>query len=1052
MNNTIPKWFQTIFVRPIFAWLLAMTLLFAGALSLVSLKQENYPDLSIPQAIISVVWPGASSNLMESKVTKELEDKLRGLAGIKSLRSASKNSVSVVIIKFRADMDMDKAMQKVRTKVDEAKSEFPDGVENPSIEQPSVNDVPVLTWMVTSQASEAKTAQLVEQLVNRLKRVSGVRKVEDAGKREKIIQIRLMPSRLQQMSISPLLIYQRLKDANQDVPIGRINHSKSSRTLTLQAQFKEYEKIRNVPLIRQQNGNVVRLKDVAIVSRTFRDLKEIVRFSTKGRPFRRAVSIGVYKRSSADTIRLVNRLKDKMKKIQKEARFSQIQTTIVHNEADIINDSIRSVSNNAWQSMVIVFLVLLVLLAWREAFIAAISIPLTFLAVLMFIYMLGYTFNQMVIIGMVLALGMLVDVFILVMEGMHEGMYQRGLNFAEAAYSTVKQYALPAFAGQSTTILAMIPLMMVGGVDGKFIRMIPTATILCLLASFVIAFLISIPLSQYMLKPNQTDEIGKMDQWVMAFSGGLKEWLFKNTVRTRFQAKMWLGVTAGLFFFAIFVAGLLPSVVYPKADGRQLGIAVSFEPGTPLSVSQKLTQRIEDVLKTQTYIESTTSYTGRNSPFMMSELTDVLSTNEGSHLIGFSSVLLPKSKRTKMGFQYIPALRAKLEKLTQPIPGTKLTLRIDSGGSKKGAPIQIVLSNAPLKQMRKISQQIQQKLRQVDGTLGVQDDLGMTQDEVILQPVRHRLMRYGLTEPQLGLYIRLLTTNTKIREIPSTDGTKDTDIYLTSLWKRFPTQVKSYPKWEQLRGIGFIAGKGVNLPLSSLVHRKEKTGLPKILHRGGKRSITVSSSLQGTQTVQKVAQAISPWLKELKKKYPSMSIRWAGESEDSKELYGSMFKALLLALFLVFVVLTLLFGSFRQPWIIFASVLIAFTGAILGMFLFGMSFSFPAMIGLVALTGIVVNNSIVMVERMNDLRKEGYDLQEAAAKGAADRIRPIISTTLTTVLGLLPLAISDPAWMPLCITIVLGLSFSTMVVPVVTPSLYYLFSSSKSEDIQSSEA
>lgn len=1045
MKQARSPWFHYFFVKTTLATLLVMLILLSGVLSLQSLRQESYPDLAIPQAIVSVVWPGASSQLVESKITRELEKKLRSIPGLKKLQSASKNSVAIVIVQFRVEVPMDKAMQSLRTKVAEARSAFPTKAEAPYIEQPSTNDVPVGTWMVTSSLPQEVTSQRVEALKKKLEQVPGVRKVEVTGRPKKAIHVKLMPARLQQLSISPLLVFQRIREANRTIPVGEMTSSLQTQRIIFDGQFQHVKKLSQLPILTRSSGHIVRLKDVANVTYELREQKQIVRFRKQGQALRRAIGISVYQRSGQDTVRLVAKLQKTFQGKLSTPAFAALRVTQVQNESAIIKESIRSVLSNGWQSMLVVFLVLLVLLAWREALIAALSIPLTFLTVLVLIWMLGYTLNQMVIIGMVLALGMLVDVFILVMEGMHEALGPKQMTFAEAAADTVKKYALPAFAGQATTVLAMTPLMMVGGVDGKFIRLIPITAILCLLASFVVAFLLSIPLSRFVLRSSQQHQPSWMDRGMSKLVGWWQQWLQHYALASRKQSRRWVVVATLFFVGSLTLSAMLPSTLYPKADGRNLGITVSLEMGTPLQQTEKLARKLEKVLAKQPYLASVTSYVGRKSPLMIAELSDLLTVYEGSHLLGFSGLLVPKSARSKLGYQYIPALEKELQAIVRKVPGAKLVTRIETGGSSNAPPVQIVLSGSTLAQLKAASNDVQRALRKMPGVYAVQDDLGMTQDEIAFLPRRKTMQDYQLTAPVVGHYLSLLTSSTKVRQLQP-NNRKEIDIYLSTHWSSESLHKKTPPRWEQLKQMGVIVGAGLHLPLSMVVQRQERTTFPKLLRRDGERSVTVLARLQTGQTLEDVQARLQSWLQKSKPSWSTTTkLRWAGQSEDSQELYGSMFKALLFAMCLIFAVLVLLFGSFRQPWIIFASILLALSGVLMGFFLLGMAFSFPAMIGVVALTGIVVNNSIVMVESMNDHRKSGASVAEAAAQGASDRLRPILSTTLTTIVGLLPLALSDPMWMPLCMAIVLGLSFATVTGQILTPCLYVLAESSSSQ-------
>ncbi|TMP36471.1 efflux RND transporter permease subunit [Pseudoalteromonas rubra] len=1030
-----------LFVDKVISTLLLAILLVGGVLAYSGMLKENYPDLEIPQAIITVEWPGAAAEQVEKEVTKPLEDALNGLQGLKKLQSGSQFSYAVIAVEFKSDEPMNEAMQRLRAKVDEGKAEFPGAVKNPLIEQVSVNDTPVIEFMLYGSLDDTSFSQVVKTIEKRLEAKPGVKKVDKGGYRETVVHVRMLPHRLRSLKLSPSLVRQRIEEANLDTSWGEYDDGNRIHRLYLAGRFDDIRALQQLPIARLSDNRLIRLEEVALVYKGLDKVKSETYFSELGEPFTQGVSLGVKKRPGVDTITLINEVKAAMAEYQTQGFWPDgLKVQIISDESALIDESFANVFSNIWQAMLAVFIILMVLLTWREALIAGTAIPLTFLGALMILGLFGYTLNTMMIIGMVLALGMLVDVFILVMEGMHDNLYSKRLSFKEAALATVKTYAMPAFSGQLTTILAMAPMMAIGGVDGKFIRLIPITAVLCLVLSYLIAFVICIPLSQYLLSNAKQTQMSRVDRLTQIAGQSLQRWLNRFALRSRRRAGAWVAGSVIVWLISIGLMSTLPSLLYPKADGRNLAITIELGPDATLAQSRSVAERAGAYLATQPYFENVTMYVGKKSPRAISSISDQLLLNENPNLVGFSALFVPKDERSQLAYEYVPELRAGLNETLADVAGITLLFTPEVGGSSNDDPVQIVLSGSDMAQLSAYASQVQQQLATINGVTDVRNNLGAWQSQVRLTANREALNFHGITEQDFASQLRLATEADEYGKFKLAGTEDDLKIRLSTFWESRDEEIGGPKSLAEISLISLFTPQGELVPGGNLVDYEIDAVPPLYTHAQTQRAITIKAKVEGI-TVGEVIAQLDPHLQAWQQTWPEgYRYSYAGEAENAEETYGSAGMVFVLAIMMVFAVLTLALGSFKQPLVVLFTIPLALIGTFTGFWVFQIPFSFPAMIGLIALVGIVVNNAIVMLDTINSHIKAGVGLSDACARGAADRLRPIIGTSITTIVGLVPLGLSDPTWFPLCFAIIFGLLASTLVAMIVIPAMYMLVS------------
>ncbi|TVP63502.1 MAG: efflux RND transporter permease subunit [Nodularia sp. (in: Bacteria)] len=1025
------------FLKTVFGILFVILLTVGGLMAYQSMIKEADPDIQIAQAMITTTWGGADPETIESQVTDKIEKELKSLKGLKKIESSSFNGVSKIRVEFEANADVKESMQLLRQKVDDAQPEINVNAQPPRIDQLSVQDAPILTIALYGKLDSGVLSRAAEDIQDRLEKVAGVREVNLAGQRKEVVHVQLIPSRLSSLGISPTTVSNRIQVANRDMPWDQIENPQIGAQVRLFGRFRTLEDLRDLPITRlgSNESRVVRLNEIAEVRRDLEREKTRAFISWRGSDYQPVVSMSIVKVPGSDTINVVNDALAALELIKQDPNIWPygMDYRIPSREDEIIADNQNNLIRNVSQAVIGVFLILFIALTWKEALIAGLSIPLTFLGAMLILWVSGQTLNTMVLYGMVLALGLLVDVFILMMEGMHEGLFVERLTFDQAALKTVRTYAIPALTGQLTTILAMAPLMVISGTMGKFIRLLPTTAIICLLLSYAIALLIDVPLSRFLLD-NVKGGVKKtrIDKFTTWASKNFARWSLKYTVRNKKTATAWILGTLVVFICSVVAVVQLPGSLFPEDDQRNLSINVELPPSATLENSQQVANDLGAILRSHSYLESVTKLVGQKSNLVRES---GIKPTQDNYLLGFSAVFTPASERKNRSYEYIDNIRTELNQALRSYPGATLVINVPGSG-EGGDPIAVELKGGSIEKLRQISGEVQLALRQIKGTEDVRDGLGDMRYDLKLIPRREALDFYGISHDDLAQQGRYLMTDNDIGNYALGGGEEDLEIRLSTAWPSRNGDVGGPTRRDELAMLRVFSPQHGAISGLSVMEVQESVAPLSITHTDTERTVTVYSKALGRTSGEIVAE-LQTKLEQMKQTWPAgYDYNFAGDAETQGETFGSAIQMSYVAVFLVFSVLVLQFGSFTQPFIIMLTIPCAFIGTFGGFSVFQIPLSFPAIIGIISLVGIVVNDAIVMVETMNTRRDSGMNIRKAAAQGAADRMRPVITTSLTTIVGLIPLAVSDPVWFPLCMAIIFGLCASTVIALLIIPCLY----------------
>ncbi|UCJ14787.1 efflux RND transporter permease subunit [Pseudomonas sp. MM211] len=1035
------------FLQPIFGILLVATLLLGGLMAYSQLVKESLPDLNIPQATITTTWPGADPLTMEEQVTDIIEDEVTTLQGVRRVDSASFDSFSIISVEFEASADPLDAMTRLRAAVADAEAELPDDVERPTISQASVDDRPIFTFTLHGAAGSATMNEQARRIQDTLERVPGVNEVDIGGEREEIVQILLRPERLLALGLSPATVRNAVQQANIEQPFGEIRSDSIGAVVRLEGRFRDVADLRALPVARLGGagaGRAVRLDEIASVNRMQETETSRAFFADQGGDFEPSLEISVRKSPGADTVNLVETLHDTLARMEQDGAWPVgLEYTVTQDEAKQIWKALSEVFVSALQTMAIVFVILLLTIAWREAVVAGLSVPITFAGVLLAILVMGYSLNELVVIGMVIALVMIIDVFIILMEGLHDEIYVQGKTFGQGVLATVKRYAMPAFAAQLTTILALAPLMSIGGTVGEFIRVLPATAVVCLVISFIVAMLCSLPLSRALLgkqrKPDSTQKQGLSDRVTSRAVNGLESWNARWVVRSRKQSWLWVLAAIALFMVSIVAFTQARIELFPQSDGERLGINIELPPTAQLATSQQVADEVGEILRRKPYFQSVVKLVGLKSPFAGGSMASNLQPSEAENFLGFSAIFLPREERETDSYVLAEELRRELTAYLQDnVAAAQLLVVPEASGPGAGDPIEIQLLGADMDELLVRSREVQALLAEIAGVVDVRDNIGMLKPQLALRPDREAANFFGIGHDDLASQIRIAFSSDIVGTFVTASDTDNIDIRLGTEWPSRPGEAGGPHNTEELSRVRAFTEEGSSIALNQLLTPVQSEAAIAISHSNGERALTVMAKNEG-RTVGEIMAEAGPRLADLQASWPDgYRAVVGGESADTAETFTSALIAMLIAVVLIVGVLVIVFSSFRQAFIIFATMPLAIIGSALGFWAFDITFSFFAMIGLVSLIGIAINNGIIMVDTMNGYLKEGMSIAEAAAAGSARRLRPLLTTAVTTIVGLVPLAVSSAFYRPLTLVIIFGLVSVSMLALIVVPALYLL--------------
>ncbi|PIZ93778.1 MAG: hypothetical protein COX82_02010, partial [Candidatus Magasanikbacteria bacterium CG_4_10_14_0_2_um_filter_41_10] len=783
------------------------------------------------------------------------------------------------------------------------------------------------------------------------------------------------------------------------------------------------------------DGTIVTVGDVSRVIDGAVDTGTLARLSIAGSTPAPSISLQVYKVSGGNILDLADAVTTHIGDATGELYPDNVHVEIVTSDAELIRTDLNNLLKNGAETILIIVLLLLIFLGWREALLASVAVPLTFLMTFIVLGQLGYTINFLTLFSLILALGILVDGAIVVTEGMH-GYLQKGYAPKDAAIATIREFQAPLISGTLTTIFVFLPMMMTSGIIGKFIKSIPVTVTIVLISSIIVALGVITTLGSRFLKTALAGDVDAKkqrftDRFIMRsytfYDRVLKGFLNNSRRRTRFFVIM-----IGLFIASMLLPtfGILKVNMFPAEDADVFTIDLEAPIGTPLHETDLLAKEVEDTLLEDQRIASfvTNVGTGSNGGSVTSGGG---TTNQ--HLASFTINL--KKDRTESSVHIIDAY----QNVFQNVDGATVTVAQQASGPDQGAPVNIQIHGEDLNTLESIASDVRHVLETIPGARNVALSTKESNGEFVLSIDRSKAQFYGVSTAEVASLLRNAVTGNTVTVLKQ-NGT-DIDVVvkydLSPAMKGSLSQIDTVDI-DEITSLTLTTPRG-EIPLASFLYTDLGVSRPVINHEDGDRLVMVTSLVEDGYQAQQIVSAFQKQADQIFLP-PGYTFSYGGESESINKSFSDMFRAMFLGMFMIAGLLVWQFRSYRQPFFVMSSIPLSLIGVFPGLVLVGQPLSFPAFIGVVALAGIVVNNAIILIDRINENRlSNGMSIDDAIREAATSRLQPILLTTMTTVAGILPLAITNPSWGPLGYSIVFGLLFSTALTLFMVPLLYQRF-------------
>lgn len=1004
--------------RPVTTLMFMLIAILIGFVSLGLLPIDLYPKMDIPVAIVSVSYSGVGPEEIETLVTKPLEKSVATVSNLKKVTSFSREGTSIIVVEFEYGTDMDFATLQMREKVDLVKGALPDDASSPMVLKIDPNAQAIINLGVSSDMDLAKLQSLVEDdLQSRFERIEGVASVDISGGDKNEVSIKVDQEKLSGYNLSLNQIKNTLRSENLNLPGGNVNKGDKEILVRTVGEFKNIDEIKNIP-ISLRTGQTIKLSDIAKVELGYQDKDTLSRVNGKN-----SIGVSITKQSSANTVKVAEKILKEVDNIS--AEYSQIDIIVGTDQSEFINKSISNVTSNAiiggLLSVIILFLFLRNI---RSTFIVGIAIPISIIATFALMYFGGLTINLISLGGLALGIGMLVDNSIVVLENIYRHR-EEGKSSFEAAIIGAKEVTMAVFASTMTTIAVFLPIVFVKGFTAIIFKQLSFTVVFSLIASLIIAITVVPMLSSKILKVGEPkkkefkfiekilDVFTKTIEKLSSAYGKLLDYVLHHRKTTVFVAIL-------IFVSSIALVGAVGGEFFPAEDEGSFTVTIETPFGTTLEESDRITKDVEKIVNDIPEKDKVFSTVGGSSGFSTS----------ASNSSSVNVVLVKQKERKRDTAQVVNEVRKKVES----IPGAKITISESSsmGGGGSSAAIAIQIKGDDLETLKTIGSDFEKILKQIPGTAEVTSDTEEGNPEARINLNRDVASFYGITANDVANTIKSSIDGSKATTFKVDGDEIDVNVSLGDSVKNSIEDVKQ---------IQITSQTGKTVPLGQIADIEYGNAPTQIARIDQTRTVTVSSQLDG-RDLKSVTDDIKKELENYN--LPSgYTYTFTGQQQDMAEAFSSLALALLLSIVIVYMVLASQFESLIHPFTVMLSVPFALSGGFIGLFITGRSLSVPALIGVIMLSGIVVNNAIVLVDYINQLRESGMDRKEAIIKAGFTRFRPILMTTLTTVLGLIPLALGigegASTQAPMATVVIGGLTLSTVLTLAFIPVVYSIF-------------
>jgi multidrug efflux pump subunit AcrB len=1041
-NSTDRKefWLSTFAINNRISVLVMVALIaIMGAVSYVTIPKESFPNITVPNIFVTTIYPGVSPEDMESLVTRKLEDELGNISEIKEMTSTSSEGYSSVVLEFDTGIDIEEALQKVREKVDLAKAELPDDAEEPLVQEVNLSEFPIMQINLSGDYDLEILKDIAEDLQDKIEAIPTVLGVDLTGGLEREVQVDVDLAKLKYYNLSFGDIIGAISSENVTIPGGDISVGTKSFLLRVPGQYQETQPIADV-VLKVNDGQPIYLRDVASVTFGFKDRETYSTLDDSP-----VITLGVKKRTGENILETY----DQVSAILENALPTLPPTTtykITNDQSKDVNNMVSSLENNIISGLILVIGVLLFFLGVRNASFVGISIPLSMFLSFIILSALGITMNMIVLFSLILALGMLVDNAIVVVENIYRYLEEGYDNF-EAAKKGTGEVAGPIIAGTATTLAAFAPMIFWPGTVGEFMGYLPKTLIITLMSSLFVGLIINpVICALFMTIDNdeQKAELTKRGKqilygvlafvllillaanfvtWTMLIVLGVLLWLLNSYVLEP-VGKWWQGEglnvlikwyensliwalnnrgkTVGIAVFVLIMSFVTLGVFNPGTEffpenipPRDVYVQIETPVGSDVEFTRSVVEKVAERVKDIPQASDINTILAVSGAAISSDPSGGggNSTHKGTVAINFVDFELRQGDI----FEAMEYMRNDLNGI---IAGAKITVEKPQDGPPTGPPINLEISGPDMDELTRISNSVLSIL-EADSIFakmdGLETDLPDSRPEIRVEVDREKAGLYELNTNMIGMTVRQAINGVEASKFR--DGKEEYEI-VVRLAEEYRDDLSTLSDLT-------VFHEGVQIPLSEVANWEISDGFGGIRHKESERVITVSADVRsGYQSNAVLAEAQGVLTQYLEALPPGYTYEWTGQQQEQDESFEFLGRAFLIAIFLIAFILVSQFNSIVKPVIILSSVVMSTAGVLYGLVTFQMAFGLMAFLGLISLAGVVVNNAIVLIDYVDILRsRDGMDLRSALVQAGKVRFRPVILTAVTTTLGLVPLAI-----------------------------------------------
>lgn len=1010
-----------------------------------NIPKEQFPDIVVPTIYVSTIYPGASPEDIENLITKPIEKQVKSVNGVKKVNSNSLQDISILLVEFNTGVNVDFAKQKISDAVDRAKNDLPSDLDNsPMVQEVNFSEFPIMNINISGDYSLEQLKKYAELIKDKAETFPEITRLDIIGALDREIHIDVDLYQMQSMGITMGDIEGAVARENINISGGDIRIKDLKRTLRVRGEFKDIKEIENI-VIRSARGNVAYLRDIAKIDDSYADIQNYARLD--GKP---VITLNVIKRSGENLIAAADKIKETIEEFKATKFPSGLKIVITADTSSETKVQLTDLINTVIIGFVLVLFILMFFMGLQSAFFVALAVPLSVLVAMLFMPSLDFTMNVIVLFSFLLALGIIVDDAIVVIENTHRIYHTYDFDIKEASRAAAGEVFVPVLAGTLTTIAPFFPLLFWPGIVGEFMSYLPITLILTLFASLLVAFIMNPIFAVDFMKRDHHDGerrtfksklkmlavmaavvilcyitgyfgVGNF-MIVMMLLVVLYHYVFEPGIK-KFQTKFWPGVInryRKLAYLAVkhpfkviasvvalFILSIIALVIakpevefFPQGEPNFAYVYVEMPIGTDASVTDSICRIVE---------EKVNEVVGANNPNVESIITNVgigagdpqnpdrVSTpHKGKVSVAFVDFADRKDFSTSEALQ-------KIRKEVKAIPGVKIFVDKEQNGPPTGKPISIELSGDDFDQLQTLEKTIRKKIEEsgIEGIEGLNSDLVRNKPEITVEIDANRALELGMSKAQIGLQLRTALYGREISKFRDLDD--DAPIQLR-LDVKYRTNVEDLLNMD-IAYLDMSTGMFKQIPLSAVASINYDDAFSSINRKNQRRVVTLSSNVEDGYVANTIVSQINSLMKQIELP-EGYDITMGGEQEQQKETSDFLGVAFLGALALMYLILVLQFNSAFKPFLIFSTVFFSLIGVFLGISIFGMKFSIVMTgVGVFALAGIVIRNGILLIEFIEELKTRGVETDEAIVEGGATRMTPVILTASAAILGLIPLAI-----------------------------------------------